>query len=96
MINIAEIMPIILFFITILGMAVKYGMDMQRLASTNDLQNMRLTNIENDVKAEKAHNASQHIEFYENRNWTIELKTDMKHIMDSLIDIKEILSSRRA
>jgi hypothetical protein len=85
----------LVFVGTVLAAAAKYGGDQQKLKSENEKQDMRLNQLEKQQEIDRAHNEKQHLEFYENRNHTIELKNDMKHIMTALLDIKQMLGDRR-
>jgi hypothetical protein len=85
----------VIFIGTVLAAASKYGGDMQKLKSENEKQDMRLSQVEKTLEADRLHNEKQHLEFYENRNVTIELRQDMKHIMGALGDIKALLGDKR-
>ena len=89
------IVTLLLFAGTVIAWAVKYGGDQQKLKSKNDIQDLKIDSLQKQCDDEKIHNAKQHEEFYENKNATIEIKSDMKHIMSSLEDIKGMLSTRK-
>lgn len=91
-----QLITIMLFLGTVLGAAMKYGSDREKLESKNQLQDQRISTIEKTVDEEKSHNAKQHEEFYKNKDDTIGLQSDMKHILSSLEDIKTLLGDRRA
>jgi hypothetical protein len=84
-----------LFVATVIGGSIKYGSDQQRLKSKNDMQDLKIDNLQKQCDDDKGHNLEQHKEFYANRDATTELKSDMKHIMGSLEDIKKLLGERR-
>ena len=90
-----DIMQIVVFTMTVIGAAVKYGMDMQKLKSENDLQNLAIKHLEKELQDEKLHNEKQHEEFYVNKNDTIELKQSMKFIVQGVEEIKLMLRDGR-
>lgn len=90
-----QLITIVIFLGTVLGAAMKYGRDQEKLESKNQLQDQRISTIEKTVDAEKTHNAEQHKEFYKTQTDTVELKVDMRHILTSLEDIKNLLGDRR-
>lgn len=89
------ILSAIIFIATVVGWAVKYGSDQQKLRSKNDMQDLKIDMLEKSLVDEKAHNAKQHEEFYQNKSVTIELKNDMKHIMAGIEEIKLMVGDRR-
>jgi hypothetical protein len=95
---------------TFIGALVKQGMDhataMAELKAENRLQDQRAATFKDDLESlkleqasEKAHNAKQHEEFYQSNKAmnkdTIELKSDMKHMMGTLSRIEGLLQERR-
>jgi hypothetical protein len=88
--------PYIMFAITILGMAIKYGADQQRQKSVNEMQDREIDRLKEDFKAEKEHNAGQHREFYDVAKQTIGIQSDIKHMMGAIDQIKLMLERRGA
>jgi len=91
-----DIMQIVVFAMTVIGAAVKYGMDMQKIKSQNEMQDLTIKHLEKQIADDKASNTKQHEEFYANKNDTIELKNSMKFLMQGVEDIKRMLEDRRA
>lgn len=89
------IITIVLFVGTVLGAAVKYGSDQRSLRSEMEMLKQRQDQLRIEFSEEKTHNSRQHEEFYLVKNDTIELKTDMKHIMLGIEEIKRLLGDRR-
>jgi hypothetical protein len=83
-----------LFVATVVGWAMKYGSDQQAQKSKNEMQDMEIDALKRNFQAEKEHNAMQHREFYDYGKETIAIKSDIKHIMSTLDEIKIILGSR--
>lgn len=92
---ISFVVLLITFIATIVGWGMKYAADQQTLKSKNEMQDMQITEMKKQMDQDREHNLKQHEEFYENKNVTIELKNDMKHIMASLDDIKAMLGNQR-
>ena len=86
--------PTILFVATVVGWAMKYGADQQNLKSKNELQDVEIQALKQSFKDEKEHNAMQHREFYDYGKETIGIKSDLKHIMASIDQIKALLDRR--
>lgn len=92
--DLAQWIPTILFAATVFGWAMKYGADQQKLKSKNEMQDAEITNIKEAFKDEKDHNARQHQEFYDYGKETIGIKSDIKHMMGSIDQIKIMLERR--
>lgn len=90
-----QLITILIFLGTVLGAAMKYGSDREKLESKNQLQDQKIETIEKAVNEEKVHNARQHEEFYQNQKTTIKIESDIGHILSGLDDIKKMLGDRR-
>ena len=91
-----QIISIGIFIFTVLGWAIKYGSDQQKLESRNEVQDIKMNNLEKMICDDKSLNEKEHAEFYATNKTAIELKSDMKYILSSLDEIKKMLTKERA
>jgi transposase len=84
----------ILFVATAIGWAIKYGQDQAKVLARLDRVEDEIKRLEKQFETDVAQNYAQHREFYETKNSTIEIKSDMKHIMRTLDEMKNMLERR--
>jgi seryl-tRNA synthetase len=82
--------------IGLIGAVVKFSSDYSKLKTLTDGQQKEINRLEKLIENDRENNSKQHLEFYQNRNDTIELKADMNYVKKTLDKLVELLERRRA
>lgn len=99
--SLQEILPILAiagYILGFIGIAIKYGVERERINSKNREQDIEMSQlsaninrVQLDLNKYENHNTKQHEEFYVVKNNVTELTQDMKYIKEALYEIKKAI-----
>jgi len=78
----------------LIGAVIKFSGDYSKVKTILDVQKRDIERIEKTIETNQAANKEQHEVFYQNQRDTLELKSDMKHLITSVDNITKMLERR--